>query len=61
MRASTTFSARTAWLSLLAGALALTVWGATLLNVPDSSPELSQRQKLELQIADGGTGRPPGG
>ena len=43
MRASTTSTTRTAWLSLLAGALALTVWGETLLTAAQPAPELSQR------------------
>lgn len=60
MRASTTSSARTAWLSLVAGVLALTVWGATLLNTPVSSPELSQHPLLNALIADGGGTKPTG-
>ena len=55
MRASTTSTTRTAWLSLLAGALALTTWGETLLTAAQPAPELSQRPHPGMQIADGGT------
>lgn len=55
MRASITSSTRAIWLSLLAGALALTVWGATLMTAAQPAPELSQRPHPGMQIADGGT------
>ncbi len=60
MRASTTSTARTAWLGLLAGALALAVWGATLLSVPYSSSVFLQHPHLESLIADGGGTKPTG-
>jgi hypothetical protein len=60
MRASTTSTARTAWLSLLTAALTLIVWGTTLLSVPHSSSVLSQRPHLNALIADGGGTKPTG-
>ena len=60
MRASTIIKRRSARLSLLAGALALTVWGATLLATPQASSDLSRKPNLEMQVADGGGGRPNG-
>jgi hypothetical protein len=64
MRASTSFvtrpAARTAWLSLAAGALALTIWGLTLFANPQPATDLAQRPALEMQLADGGGGKPTG-
>ena len=60
MRASTTSSARTAWLSLVAGVLAIAMWGATLLTAAQPSLELSQRPHLDVLLADGGGTKPTG-
>lgn len=57
MIASANKHVRSLWPGLLAAALALTVWGATLFATPHSAAGLSQKPNLELQIADpGGTG-----
>lgn len=54
MKASTFNNVRSLWLGLLAAALALTVWGTTLLANPHTVAGLSQRANLELQTADPG-------
>ena len=58
MRASHSTQAHTAWLSLAAAALALTVWGVTLFSHPQSTPDLAQRPTPGLQLADGGGTKP---
>ena len=58
MRASHSTPIRTAWLSLAAAALALTVWGVTLLAGPQPATDLAQRPTPGLQLADGGGTKP---
>ena len=60
MCASRFSSARATWLNLVAIALALTVWGATLLSAPQPTPDLAQRPNAALQLADGGGAKPNG-
>ena len=60
MRASHVTPARRAWLSLAAAALALTVWGVTLLAHPQLSSDLAQHPTPGMQLAEGG-GPKPGG
>lgn len=60
MRANTVIKGRSARLGLLVGALALVVWGTTLLTSPQASPVLSQNSAPSLQTADGGGGKPNG-
>lgn len=60
MPASTSDTVRRLWLGLAAAALALTVWGATLLANPHTGANLSQKPNLEMQMTDGGGGRPNG-
>jgi len=58
MRASHSTQAHTAWLSLAAAALALTVWGVTLISAPQPATDLAQRPNAALQLADGGGSKP---
>ena len=60
MRASQLTSTRTAWLSLAAAALALTVWGVTTFATPQPATDLVQRPNAGMQLADGGGGKPTG-
>ena len=60
MRASHSTPVRTAWLSLAAAALALTVWGVTLLSPPQPATDLAQRPTPGMQLADGGGPQPNG-
>ncbi len=56
MRASTSRTTRTLWLSLLAGALAAAIWAAGLFGGIPSSSSLSQHPDAGMQIADPGGG-----
>ena len=61
MRASSLLSARSTWFSLVAAALALTVWGVTLFASPQASPDTALRPPASMQLADGGGATRPGG
>lgn len=57
MIASANKNVRSLWIGLLSAALALTVWGATLIANPHTADDTAQKPNLEMQIADpGGTG-----
>lgn len=60
MRASQSTPARTAWLSLAAAALALTVWGVTTFAAPQPATDLAQHPNAGMHLADGGGGKPTG-
>ena len=47
-------------LGLLAGGLALTLWGAALFTHLQPAPDLAQHSNAAIQVAGGGGGKPNG-